>query len=161
MANRMRYRHGQQSLRKLAVASATVIEQGDLVWMNTSTSPSTIKPASDFTWDTNLATTQASFAALFVGVALTSSASGETDPVTVDVSPLSVYEYACPSGTYDCSDPMGPDENSSALADQQLEIAAKAAAVAYVAEPVTTAATSVLVSFASAYFPVNVNTNVG
>lgn len=86
MANQLRYRHGDVQLRRLRVDSATVIEAGDLVWLDSDD----VKPASDFTWDTNLATTQAAFAAAFVGVAHTPSAAGETDDVAVDVSPHSV-----------------------------------------------------------------------
>ena len=89
MANKLRFRSGQVELRRVRVDSGTVIEAGDLVYLDTDD----VKPASDFPWDTNLATTQAAFAAVFLGVAHTASADGETDDVSVDVSPHSVYEF--------------------------------------------------------------------
>lgn len=74
MANSYSYRTGQREPRKYGVASATVIEIGDLVYYDTSTDQ--VKPASDFTWNTDLATTQGGFADVVAGVAMESSASG-------------------------------------------------------------------------------------
>ena len=58
MTNVMRYRYGEENPRLFAVDSSTVIEIGDLLWLDTDD----VKPASDLTWNTDLATTQADFA---------------------------------------------------------------------------------------------------
>lgn len=157
MANSFRYRSGQMQLKKYAVDSAIVIEKGDMLFLNTDD----VRPASSFTWDTNLATTQAAFAAVFVGIAHESSASGSTTPIDVDTSHDSVYEMDCASDTYITGAPLGPDENSSTLHDQTLEDAAAANAIARVHTPATSATTKIRVQFAPAYMPVNVNANVG
>lgn len=159
MSDRLRYRKGQVALRKVAVDSATVIEAGDMVWLDTDDA----KPASDYTWSSDLATTQAGFAAKFLGIAQEPSAAGETDDILVDVSPDSVYEFQCASATHVVGAPMGPDlVGSETLGDQTLEAAVATSAVARCAETTGTA-TKVLATFASAYHTGsgNVNANVG
>ncbi len=156
MANRLRFRSGQVQLHKLRVDSATVIEAGDLLFLDTDD----VKPASDFTWDTDLATTQAAFAASFVGVAHQQSASGDTDDVSVDLSPNSVYEFDVAAGTYEVGDALGPDELSSALMDQQLEaVGSDALGIARAAEYKAATATSLRVTFASAFHTGSANAN--
>ncbi len=156
MANQLRHRHGDVQLRRLRVDAGTVIEAGDLVFLDSDD----VKPASDFTWDTDLATTQAAFAASFLGVAHTPSASGETDDVSVDVGATAVYQFDVPSATYEVGDELGPDEASSALADQQLEAVGSAGlAIARAAEYRTSAATLLKVTFASAFHTGSANTN--
>jgi hypothetical protein len=155
MANKLRFRSGQVELRRVRVDSGTVIEAGDLVYLDTDD----VKPASDFPWDTNLATTQAAFAAVFLGVAHTASADGETDDVSVDVSPLSVYEFDAASAAYEVGAILGPDELSSALMDQQLEAAAAAAGIARAAEYRPAGATTLRVQFASAFHAASANVN--
>lgn len=156
MANRLRFRSGQVQLHKLRVDSATVIEAGDLLFLDTDD----VKPASDFTWDTDLATTQAAFAASFVGVAHQQSASGDTDDVSVDLSPNAVYEFDVASGTYEVGDALGPDELSSALMDQQLEaVGSDTLGIARAAEYKAATATSLRVTFASAFHTGSANTN--
>lgn len=48
MSNRLRFRSGQVQLQKLRVDSGTVIEAGDLVYLDTDD----VKPASDYPWNT-------------------------------------------------------------------------------------------------------------
>ena len=148
MSNQFRFRSGQMSLRKVRVDSSTVIEVGDLVFLDTDD----VKPASAFTWDTNLATTQSAFAAVFLGIAHEASASGETDPISVDTSPLSVYEMDVASGAYEIGDELGPDESSSTLSDQQLEaVGSGATGIAFASEYNTSGATKLRVQFKSAF----------
>src|SRR5438128_14642 len=97
MSNHLRCRSGQVEPHKIRVDSGTVIEAGDLVWLDTNDA----KPAKDFTWTTDLATTQGNFAAVFLGVAHQSSAAGETADISVDLSPFSVYEFDVDSATYE------------------------------------------------------------
>lgn len=155
MPNQLRFRRGQVELHKFRVDSATVIEAGDLLFLDSDD----VKPASDFTWDTDLATTQAAFAAAFVGVAHQQSAAGDTDDVSVDTSPLSVYEFDVNSATYEVGDTLGPDENSSALMNQQLEAASAANAIARAAEYKAASSSLLRVQFASAYHPASANAN--
>jgi hypothetical protein len=159
MSNQLRFRSGQVQLHKLRVDSGTLIEAGDLVFLDTDD----VKPAVDFPWDTDLATTQGDFAAVFLGVAHEQSADGETADVSVDLSPLSVYEFDVNSATYEVGGLLGPDENSSALMSQQLETAIANASIARAAEYKAAASTTLRVTFASAYHAgsANVNANIG
>lgn len=156
MPNRLRFRSGQVQLQKLRVDSDTVISAGDLLFLDSND----VKPASDFTWDTDLPTTQAAFAAAFVGVAHQQSAAGDTDDISVDVSPHSVYEFDVAAGTYEVGDALGPDELSSALMNQQLEaVASGSLGIARAAEYKAATATTLRVTFASAYNTASTNTN--
>ncbi len=157
--NKLRFRSGQVHLRKVRVDSATVIEAGDLVWLDTDDA----KPASAFTWTTNLATTQGNFAAKFLGVAHQPSAAGETAAISVDVSPESVYEFDVASGSYELGALLGPDEGSSTLLNKQLESAVATSAIARSAEYTAGSVTTLRVTFASAYHTssANVNASIG
>ena len=117
MANRLRLRSGQVQLVRVRVGEATVIEAGDLVYLDSNAA----KPAKDFPWGGSLGATQSSFADVFLGVAHQPSAEGEAHDISVDVSPMSVYELDCAAGAYEVGDDLGPDENSSKLMNQQLE----------------------------------------
>ncbi|WP_437194145.1 hypothetical protein [Planctomicrobium sp. SH527] len=153
--NKLRFRSGQVHLRKVRVDSATVIEAGDLVWLDTDDA----KPASAFTWTTNLATTQGNFAAKFLGVAHQPSAAGETAPISIDVSPESVYEFDVASAAYELGAPLGPDEGSSSLQSKQLETAVTTSAIARAAEYTAGSVTTLRVTFASAFHTASANVN--
>lgn len=155
MSNQLRFRSGQVQLQRLRVDSGTVIEAGDLVYLDTDD----VKPASDFSWNTDLATTQAAFAAVFLGVAQQQSAAGETDDISVDLSPVSVYEFDANSATYEVGDPLGPDENSSSLMNQQLEAATGVNSIARAAEYQASASSTLRVMFASAFHAGSANAN--
>ena len=156
MSNQLRFRSGQVHLHKVRVDSATVIEAGDMLFLDSDDA----KPASAFTWDTNLAITQSNFAAKFLGIAHQQSKSGDTDDISVDVSPTSIYEFNVASGTYEVGDLLSSDENSSALMDQQLEaVASGTLAIARAAEYKAASSTLLRVMFASAYFTGSANTN--
>jgi hypothetical protein len=162
MANQVRLRSGQVHLAKVRVDSATVIEKSDLVYLDSDDA----KPASDFTWDTDLPTTQAAFAAVFLGVAHEQSADGDTDPVSVDLSPDAVYEFDVASGTYEVGDVLGPDEAAGGdeLMSQQLEaVASGTLGIARATEYKAAASTRLRVMLASAYYAgsANVIANIG
>ena len=160
MANLYAFRSGQQKLVKYPVASATVIEKGDMLYLADSTG--LVEPAGDLTWNSALAATQADFADAFVGIANAPSATGETDDIDVDISATSVYEMPCASATYIAGTPMGPDKASgSALLDQQLEEAVAASSVARVVETTSGAVTKVRVTFASIHNVASNNVNSG
>jgi hypothetical protein len=158
--NRLRFRSGQVQLRKVRVDAETVIEAGDLVWLDGDDG----KPAADFPWDTNLATTQAAFAAVFLGVAHQQSRAGDAEPISVDVGPHSVYEFDAASAAYELGDPLGPDESNSTLMNQQLEgVGNPSNAVARAAEYTPGSQTTLRVTLASAFATgsANVNAAVG
>ena len=152
--NRLRFRSGQVHLRKVRVDANTVISAGDLLWLDGDDA----KPASDFPWNTDLATTQADFAAQFLGIAHQQSANGQTDPISVDVSATSVYEFDAAAAPYEVGQPLGPNENASELMNQKLAAAAASNAIARAAE-YAPSATSLRVTFASAYATGSANTN--
>jgi hypothetical protein len=156
MANRLRFRNGQVHLHKLRVDSGTVLEAGDLVYLDSDD----VKPASDFTWTSDLATTQSAFAASFLGVTHQQSASGDTDDVSVDLSPHSVYEFDVNSATYEVGDELSPDEDSSTLMNQQLEaVASGTLAIARATEFKASSASTLRVTFASAFYTGSANVN--
>lgn len=138
------HRYGPARLQKYAVLSATVISKGDLVFYDSGT----VKPASSFTWDTDLATTQGAFAAAFVGVALEGSASGETTPISVDTGSISVWEMDCASTSFAAGASVGPAKQSgNALENKKLASAVAAASIGRV-HLGTSSATRVMASFA-------------
>lgn len=154
--NTLRFRSGQTQLFKLRVDSGTVIEAGDLVYLD----GNGVKPAGNFPWTTDLETTQTAFCTLFLGVAWQASPDGETEDVSVDLSPHSIYEYDVASGTFEVGGLLGPDELSSTLRNQQLaSVASTAAAIARAAEYKAAAATSLRVMFASAFHTGSANAN--
>jgi hypothetical protein len=156
MSNKLRFRSGQVELHRVRVDSATVIEAGDLVWLDGDDA----KPASAFPWTTDLATTQGNFAAAFLGVAHQSSAAGETADISVDLSPFSVYEFDVDSATYEVGSLLGPDNVSNALANQRLTpVANGTLAIARAAEYKPAASSLLRVQFASAYHPASANVN--
>lgn len=146
------FMRGHHQLIAYPVASATVVARGDMCWM--AGSDNEVYPASSFPWDTNIATTQAAFAALFAGIAYQKSESGDTDDVSVDVSADTHYEFDCVSGTYQAGDSFGPDQDSTAdLLSQKLETAVKGSSVARSQKNYSAATTRVIVRFASAHNP--------
>ena len=150
------FRSGIAQLVRLPVLTATVIEPGDLVYLDSGNA----KPAADFPWTTDLATTRGNFAAQFAGIALTGSADGETDDISVEISPLAVYEFAAESATYEFGDALGPSETLNALSSRTLEEAGSAAqAIARAVETTSGGATSLRVVIASAYHAASANVN--
>lgn len=155
-----RFRNGQMKLVPFRVASASVIRPGDMVFVYSTLDQ--VKAAADITWNSTLATTQADFANVFAGIAHTGSASGDTDDILVDVSSSSVYEYPCASATFKTGAPIGPAKQSgNALESQKVVEATGTSCVGRTVEPKSSAATSIKVSFASAYSAHNTNAVVG
>ena len=146
MSDKMRWRYGDTNPVVAAVDSASVIEIGDLLYQDTDDA----KPASSQADQSSETANQELFVDSFLGVAMQRSRSGDTDPIRV--ASTGVFEFDCPSGTFELGDLMGVDEASSgtALENQQVaSVAASTYAVARVAKRVATAATSVLVDIRS------------
>lgn len=112
-----RFRHiDPQRVASYPVDSATVIEVGDLVYLEVDD----VRPASGLTYGASLANAQGNFAKKYVGVAMTASANGETDPV--QVARAGTFEFACAAGQFEVGDLVNADDNTggTALEDQQV-----------------------------------------
>src|SRR5437016_5813843 len=116
MTDTMRWRYGDTNPVVFAVDSATVIEIGDLLWLNTDDA----RPASLVTYGASLAATQQTFHDKFAGVAMQRSRVGDTDPVRVATT--GVFEFACASATFEIGARIGVDDNTggTALLNQQV-----------------------------------------
>jgi len=146
MASTMRWRYGDTSPVMLLVDSATVIEIGDLVLLDTDDA----KPASDQPDQGTESANQQLFHMAFAGVAMQASASGETQPIRVATA--GVFEFDCASATFEVGDLVGGDENAggTALLNQSVAGAAGAdSAIGRCAKRVNPAGTRVLVDVVS------------
>ena len=146
MTDKMRWRYGDTNPVVAAVDAATVIEIGDLVLQDTDDA----KPAASLSDRGTETANQEGLADGFLGVAMQRSRSGETAPIRVATT--GVFEFDCPSGTFELGDLVGADENSTgdALLNQQVDkVAASKYAIGRVAKRQSAAATSVLVDIRS------------
>ena len=146
MSDKMRWRYGDTNPVVAAVDSGTVIEIGDVVWLDTDNA----KPASDQADQGSETDNQTLLSSNFLGVAMQRSRSGDTDPVRVATT--GVFEFDCPSGTFELGDLISVDENSGGtfLLNQQVDsVADSAYAVARVAKREPSATTSVLIDIRS------------
>jgi hypothetical protein len=146
MSDKMRWRYGDTNPVVAAVDSASVIEIGDLLWLDSDDA----KPASAQADQGTETDNQTMLTAAFLGVAMQRSRSGDTDPVRVATT--GVFEFDCPSGTFELGDFIGLDENSGGtlLMDQQVDDVASASyAIARIARREPVATTSVLIDVRS------------
>jgi hypothetical protein len=146
MANTMRWRYGDTSPVMFAVDSATVIEIGDLLWLDVDD----VKPASSQDDQGSEGANQQLFHDVFAGVAMQASASGDTQPIRVATT--GVFEFDCLSATLEVGDLMAPDENGAgnALLNQTVvKVATANAAIGRCAKRVNPAGTRVLVDVVS------------
>jgi hypothetical protein len=141
MADKMRWRYGATNPVIASVDAGTVIEIGDLVYQQVDDARSASSQADQGSETTN----QEVFVTKFLGVAMQRSRSGETMPIRVATT--GVFEFDCPSGTFELGDLVGPDENAAgnALLNQQVaKVAQPKLAIARVTKRQAVAATSVL-----------------
>ena len=146
MSDKMRWRYGDTNPVVAAVAAATVIEIGDLVWQDVDN----VKPASALADRGGKAADQAALVHEFLGIAMQRSRAGDTAPVRVAAT--GVFEMDCPSGTFELGDLVGPDGNSTnnGLLNQQVaKVSAPHVAIGRVARRSPVATTSVLVDVRS------------
>jgi hypothetical protein len=147
MSDVMRWRYGETNPVMLPVDSATVLEIGDLVYLDTDDA----KPASTTTYS-SLAAAQEAFHDKFAGVAMQRSRAGDTAAIRVATS--GVFEFDCASATFEVGDRVGMDDNAGATALEDQKVIAVAAgspqlAVGKVAKRANPAKTSVLVEIQS------------
>ena len=146
MSDKMRWRYGDTNPVVAAVDSSTVIEIGDFVYQDTDDAKAASAQADQGSETAN----QQLFATNFLGVAMQRSRSGDTSPIRVATT--GVFEFDCPSGTFELGDLIGvnEDETGDALSDQEVDaVASSAYAVGRVARRVAEAATTVLVDIRS------------
>jgi hypothetical protein len=142
----MRWRYGDTSPIMMPVDAATVIEIGDLVFLDTDD----IKPAAAQSDQGSEAGNQQLFHDGFAGVAMQASAAGDTHPVRVATT--GVFEFDCAAATFEVGDLVGVDENGagSALLNQSAAVVAGAdAAIGRCAKRVDPAGTRVMVDIVS------------
>ena len=144
MANTMRWRYGETNPVVLPVNAATVIEIGDLVYLDTGLA----KPASASTYGASLAAAQETFHDKFAGVAMQQSRSGDTQDIRVATT--GVFEFPCASATFDVGARIGVDDNvaGNTLLTQQViavNVANPELSIGYCAKRVNPAGTSLLV----------------
>ncbi len=146
MSDKMRWRYGDTNPVVAAVDSATVIEIGDMLWQDTDDA----KPISSRSDHGTETSNQDTMADVFLGVAMQRSRDGDTSPIRVATT--GVFEFDCPSGTFELGDLVGADENSAgnALLNQTVaKVSASRYAIGRIAKRQSTAATSVLVDVRS------------
>lgn len=149
MSNKMRWRYVDTRLVVAAVDSATVIEIGDLLWQGDSAEtpgcksayPAMLLKASDL---------QTEFAWKFLGVAMQRSRNEETASIHVETT--GVFEFDCPSATFELGDLVGAHENTAgdALLNQQVaRVGDSRLAIGRVAKREPSAVTSVFIDIRS------------
>jgi hypothetical protein len=130
----------------LPVDSATVIEIGDLIYLDTDDA----KPASSQADGGTLALNQEGLHDKFVGVAMQASASGDTKEIRIATS--GVFELDCDEATVELGDLLGAVEigAGTSLEDQKVvAVATPNLAIGRCAKRVNPAGTSVLVDIVS------------
>ena len=119
MADYLRHLRGYELDIRCNVESATVIEVGDMVYFYDSASVRYIKPASDFTWDTDLLTTQKGYKLVHAGVAKQASAALETKQILVDGSPFATFRFDCESAKFTQCDLIAPAKATGNALEKQ------------------------------------------
>ena len=146
MSDKMRWRYGDTNPVVAAVAGATVIEIGDLLWQDTDNA----KPAAMQADSGDKPTNQANFTQKFLGVAMTRSLLGDAAPVRVATT--GVFEMDCASSTFELGDLLGADSGAvgCALLNQQVvKVADSSLAIGRVAKRHPLAINTVLLDIRS------------
>ncbi len=101
MSDKMRWRYGDQKTVQAAVDWETVIETGDLLWLDGDDA----KPASDLDTSKLSNSPGEQFAKKFLGVAMQRSRNGDTSPIRVATT--GVFEFDCPSSRFELGELIG------------------------------------------------------
>jgi len=123
----------------VATVSADLITKGDMLWQDSGNSNAP-RPASAYTWDTNLLTTQTSFKLLYLGIALDDKPVGSTAAIRIATD--GVFDMTFASGTLAQGALVGPAKASgNALENQKVAVAVVAGAIGRVTKANVSAAT--------------------
>jgi len=142
----MRWRYGDTQPVMLPVDATTVVEIGDLIYLDTDDA----KPASSQADQLTEAANQELFHDKFAGVAMQASRNGDTQPIRVATA--GVFEFDCLSTAYEVGKLIGADENAAGTALEKQVVAPVATsnlAIGRCAKRVNPAATRVLVDVVS------------
>jgi len=150
------YLYGETNPIDCPIATAQAVDIGDVVGI----SSGTLVRASDTTWNTSLAQTQADFRALFLGVAgqakdnATAQIRGNSIANRCRVDSDGTYLFNTASASYNVGDLVGPAKASgnALLNDTVASVAALDKAICYVFE-ITDTATTVKVRIQSVKTP--------
>ncbi len=146
MSDKMRWRYGETNPVVAEVDSTTVIEIGDLLYLDGDDA----KPAHMRLDETDEESNQQMFARNFLGVAMQRSRGGETAPIRVATT--GVFEFDCPSTTFELGNFVGAKEDATgtALFNQQVTKVIKGRyAIGRVVKRSQTASTQVLAEIRS------------
>lgn len=128
---------------------ADTLSGADLIFLSKSANVSSADKAANFTWTTDLATTQAAFALLFAGIAVGRSRAGSTDARDLNllVETRGVFRLPCASAQYAAGTWVGPAKNgsSNALVNTLVAVATKSLAIGRVVENAPAASTQIIV----------------
>ena len=117
MSDKMRWRYGDTNPVVAAVDARTVIEIGDLRVAGHRRRQAGLGPGRP---GQRRRPTRSCSPDKFLGVAMQRSRAGDTAPIRVATT--GVFEFDCPSGTFELGDLVGADENAAgnALLNQQV-----------------------------------------
>lgn len=128
MAQTERHRHGSQTLIAMAVLSGTVIEKGDFVGL--AATNETVVNVGAISDSGDEAANRESAQEVFLGIAQTASADGETEDVMVDISLEVIHELTLESAAnlsfgdlIEIYSDSGPCEDQTTVAGSTSEIA--------------------------------------
>ena len=147
MSDQLRWRYGDANPVVAAVDSETVIEIGDLLWQDVDDAkPASGMPLEDLEDEDG---DQYSFAQRFLGVAMQRSRPRDNTPIRVATT--GVFEFDCPSGTFELGDLVGlGGDKCGGVYDQEVAKATSPAdAIARVARREPHLGTTVLVAIRS------------
>jgi hypothetical protein len=142
----MRWRYGDTQPVMLPVDATTVVEIGDLIYLETDDA----RPASSQADQLTEAANQELFHDKFAGVAMQASRNGDTQPIRVATA--GVFEFDCLSATFEVGKLIGVDETAAGTALEKQVVAPVATAnlaIGRCAKRVNPAATKVLVDVVS------------
>ncbi len=146
MTDIMRWRYGDTNPVIAAVDSATVIEIGDLLYLDTDDA----KPAAQQANQGSKAANQELFCDKFLGVAMQRSRSGDTTPIRVATT--GVFEFDCAAATLELGDMVGNEANAGntgLLSQSIVKVTQSKYAVGRVAKRLPSPGTAVLVDIRS------------
>jgi hypothetical protein len=130
-----------------AVPTATVIEVNDMIAQVAA--DGLPYPASAHVWNADLATTQAEFIVLFLGVSTEFSRSGDIAPIKVNTA--GVHEFECAAAQFKIGALVGPAKQSGNLLEDRkvASVATENLAIGRVAKDYPANTTKVLVEIFS------------
>lgn len=142
MGDVMRWRYGGTNPVVVPVDAATVVEIGDLVWLNTDDA----RPAGDQADQGNESANQEAFHDKFLGVAMQRSRAGDT--AAIRVATTGVFEFDCLAASFEVGALLGVDEaaNGTELENQLVaSVPTENRAIGRCAKRLSPASTRVLV----------------